>query len=64
MRLSGMQSKNFEELPPQRLGSVSVGGGWGNTEKEISRLFAPFTPVEYQQWIDNSIELLKRAFAH
>lgn len=62
VKLAGMNSRNFEELPEKQQSSISIGNCWGDSEKEFRRLFSPFSKAEYHAWVDQTISKLKRLF--
>lgn len=61
LKVSGMEHKNFEELPPASQTSYSL-SMYGPPEKEFVKLFSPYNKADYEEWIEHSIAMMERCF--
>jgi hypothetical protein len=61
LKISGMEYKNFEELPPASQTSYGMNMG-APTEKEIVKLFSPYSKGDYEKWVEHSSAMMKRCF--
>ena len=61
LKMTGMDHKIFKELPDPGVSSHSGFSMFSSGSLDYRKLFSPYNAMDFESWLDNTIELIKRA---